>query len=305
MSTCIVISDDAHRPNLAPSSDLARVEDPQVVRDRQLVALWINGRPEHTKRAYQSNADRFFRSIGKPMPLVALEDLQAFAGQLQSGGLTPGSQKTILSGIKSLFGFAHKIGYLPFDVARPLRLPDSKDTLNERILEEEEVRRLVAAAGSLRNQVMMDLFWRAGPRVSELAALSWKDLKPRRGGGGQVTFYGKGGKTRTVLLKPPIWVAVMSLRDKAAADAPVFKSRVGGHLDESQILRVVKAAAKRAGIDKPISPHWLRHCHASHALDNGAPVHLVQVSLGHSNIATTSRYTHARPSESSSSFIPD
>jgi integrase/recombinase XerD len=65
----------------------------------------------------------------------------------------------------------------------------------------------------------------------------------------------------------------------------------------------VRQAARRAGLALPVSPHWLRHAHASHALDRGAPLHLVQATLGHTSIATTGRYLHARPRESSSRFL--
>lgn len=74
--------------------------------------------------------------------------------------------------------------------------------------------------------------------------------------------------------------------------------------DDAQVWRIVRRAAKRAGIDKEVSCHWLRHAHASHALDRGAPIHLVQATLGHSSISTTGRYLHARPTESSSSYLP-
>jgi integrase/recombinase XerD len=65
----------------------------------------------------------------------------------------------------------------------------------------------------------------------------------------------------------------------------------------------VKAAAARAGLPPEVSAHWLRHAHASHALDRGAPAHLVQATLGHSSLTTTGRYLHARPSESSGKFL--
>jgi site-specific recombinase XerD len=69
------------------------------------------------------------------------------------------------------------------------------------------------------------------------------------------------------------------------------------------VLRIVKKAAARAGIKKPVSPHWMRHAHASHALERGAPIHLVQATLAHSSISTTGRYLHARPSDSSSRYL--
>lgn len=79
----------------------------------------------------------------------------------------------------------------------------------------------------------------------------------------------------------------------------MFKSQKGGALDETMIHRIVKAAAVRAGIQGNVSAHWLRHSHASHALDRGANIALVRDTLGHSSLAVTSRYTHAKPNESS------
>ena len=117
-------------------------------------------------------------------------------------------------------------------------------------------------------------------------------------------MFGKGNKTRTVLLPLSVWAALISIRGTAADDAPIFRSRRGGHLDVSQVVRVVKAAAKRAGLSAAVSPHWMRHAHASHALDRGAPIHLVQTTLGHASVATTGRYLHARPTESSSRYLP-
>ncbi|MCX5985045.1 MAG: tyrosine-type recombinase/integrase, partial [Chloroflexi bacterium] len=86
-------------------------------------------------------------------------------------------------------------------------------------------------------------------------------------------------------------------------DAPVFRSRNGVPLGIKQVWRIVRRAAIEAGLTAKVSPHWLRHAHASHALDRGAPIHLVRDSLGHSSIATTNRYLHARPTEHSERFL--
>jgi integrase/recombinase XerD len=208
-----------------------------------------------------------------------------------------------MSAVKSLFAFGHRLGYLPFDVARPLHLPTLRDSLAERILEETDVLRMIALERQPRNKAILLTFYAGGFRVSEISALKWSDLQ-RRDSAGQITVFGKGGKTRTVLMPESVWNALMSLRGDAKDDAPVFRSRKGGHLDESQVWRIVRNAAQRAGIDKDVSCHWLRHAHASHALDRGAPIHLVQATLGHSSISTTGRYLHARPTESSGSYLP-
>jgi integrase/recombinase XerD len=96
--------------------------------------------------------------------------------------------------------------------------------------------------------------------------------------------FGKGGKTRHVLLSADTWGELIDLRNGSALDSPVFRSRNGGHLRTVQLLRVVRAAAARAGVELPVSTQWLRHAHASHAHDRGCPTPLVQATLGHASV---------------------
>jgi len=86
-------------------------------------------------------------------------------------------------------------------------------------------------------------------------------------------------------------------------DEPVFRSRKGGPLDASQVHRIVKAAAERASLSAEVSAYWLRHVHASHSLDRGAPIHLVQQTLGYASVATTGRSLHARPSDGPARYL--
>jgi integrase/recombinase XerD len=275
----------------------------QAESDEQLIELWLHGWSEHTQRAYRADIGRFLAAVPKPLRHVTLGDLQGFARQLDEAALQPSSMHRTLSAVKSLIAFGHQLGYFPFDVARPLRLPSFRDSLAERILAETEVLRMIALEPAPRNRAILLSLYAGGFRVSEVCDLKWRDLQARDAAG-QVTVYGKGGKTRTVLMPQSVWTAVMSLRGEANDDAPVFRSRKGGHLDESQIWRLVRKAAERADIDKDVSCHWLRHAHASHALDRGAPIHLVQATLGHASISTTGRYLHARPTDSSGNYLP-
>lgn len=271
--------------------------------DKRLLDLWLHGRPATTQRAYRADADRFLRFVTRPLQVVTLGDVQAFADDLTRQLLEPSSRHRILAAIKSLFAFAHRIGYLPFDVARPLRLPVLRDKLSERILSEAEVQRMLALERQPRNHALLYLLYASGVRVSECAALRWRDLQARDAGG-QITVSGKGGKTHSILLPPQVWSILASLRGDAPDEAPVFCSRRRCALHPSQMLRIVRAAAVRAGIKKAVSPHWMRHAHASHALERGAPIHLVQATLDHNSISTTGRYLHARPTDSSSLYLP-
>ena len=91
-------------------------------------------------------------------------------------------------------------------------------------------------------------------------------------------------------------------RGAAKAEELVFQTRSGKPLDRGRVRVILRRAAQRAGVTDSVSPHWLRHAHASHALDHGAPIHLVQATLGHASVATTGRYLHARPTDSSARY---
>ena len=119
-----------------------------------------------------------------------------------------------------------------------------------------------------------------------------------------MTVLGKGGRTRSVLIKASVYDRLLAIRQAASEEDPVFRSRKKGHLDPGHVLKITKRAARRAGISRSIRNHDLRHCHASHSLERGAPISLVSQTLGHASIATTGRYLHARPGDSSGRYLP-
>lgn len=266
--------------------------------DDEIIRLWLHGRAASTRLGYQSDVERLRRAVGKPLAEMTLADLQRFQDSLAS--LSPGYQVRILTSIRSLFSFATRNLLLPVNVAAALKIPRPKDGLTERILPEEIVRAMIAGEPHRRNRALLKLLYGAGLRAAELCALQWRDVAPR-GEGGQITVYGKGERTRVILLTPDVWQEVIALRGLAGPEGPVFRSRRRGPMHPSAVYRVVAGAAARVGVQA--SPHYLRHAHASHALDHGAPIHLVQATLGHQNVATTSKYLHARPDMSSGQYL--
>lgn len=271
----------------------------------RLIEMWLHGLSPQTQDRYRRTARRFLAFVNKPLHLVTLADIQGW--QMTLAELSPSSQRTAIATIKSLLSFGHKIGVLQDNVGLSMRSLQARDCLTERILTELKVQTMIASEANPRNRAICRALYSGGLRVSELCCLKWKDLKPR-GSSGQVTVLGKGGKVRTVLLPAGVWNEICQLRGDAGASLAVFCSREGDkdgqHLDRTQVYRIVANAAKRAGIQGKVSPHWLRHAHASHSLENGAPIHLVQATLGHSTVATTGRYLHARPSDSSAMYLP-
>ena len=276
----------------------------QADSDRELVAMWVaRSASPGTRRKYRAQAARFLAFVAKPLALVRLGDVQAYLATLE--GQAPATRANATAALKSLFSFAQELGYLRFNVGKAVKAPPVKNTLAERILAEPDTLLMIRLEPNARNRALLTLLYGAGLRISEVTGLRWRDLA-ERDGAGQVTVYGKGGKTRVVLLPASVWQDVQALAVGDGAvdpNAPVFRSRRGGHLTTRQAQRLVDAAAARAGIRAGVSPHWLRHAHATHALERGAPIHLVQQTLGHASVAPTGRYLHARPTESSAQYL--
>ncbi len=288
--------------------------------DERLVELWLARRAPSTRRKYAEDLLKFSDfTESKPLAAVTLSDLHDFAGFI-SVLMAPSSQGRVLATLKSLLSFANKVGYLPFNVGAAVELPRVKDTLSERILTEAEAHRIMNAPKNPRDRALLAVLYAGALRREEAVRLEWRDLKDRGDlgeGVGQATLFGKGSKTGVALLPASVYSQVLSLRkvtERAAdgtgaerlagEDEPVFRSRKrrngrGGHLEVSQVNRIVSKAAEDAGIGRPVSPHWLRHAHASHAHARKTDLALIRDTLRHSSIATTGRYLHARPNDSS------
>lgn len=267
----------------------------QTVTDGQVVAMWLHGRAASTKRAYLSDTERFSSFVGVSLAEITLADIQAYSDSLE--GLSDATRARLLASVKSLMSFALKIGYIRFNPAAAVRSPKTKDTLAERILPESKIVRIIALSTG-RNHALLSLLYQTGMRVSEICGLKWRDIRETTDGA-IVTVYGKGSKTRHITIPRDS----LALLGSGEGDAPVFRSRKGGHLATVQVHRIIKTAAREAGIREGVSPHWFRHCAASHALDNGCPLHVVQQTLGHSTLAITGKYLHIKPGQSMSQFI--
>lgn len=270
--------------------------------DSDVIELWLcRQRSPLTRSVYLRDISRLVFSIRRKLADISPLDLERFAASLAGSGLAPISQGRTLAAIRGFFRFADRIGYCR-NPAAGLELPRTESALSERIIPEEAVRRMIELEPGKRNRVLLSVLYATGLRVSEACGLQWRNLQAR-GDAGQIVIHGKGGHTRVVFLPPGVWCQLAPMKGTAGLDAPVFASRSGKPLERSRVSRIVKAAGQRAGVAGNVSTHWFRHAHASHALDRGAPIHLVQATLGHRSVTTTSRYLHARPGESSAGYL--
>lgn len=166
-----------------------------------------------------------------------------------------------------------------------------KDTRAARILNPSEVGRLLRAAGRHLPQIMM--LYYTGGRVAEIARLRWEDFHHRDGGAITVTLYGKGGKTRQVPLPPIVWDTLAARFPRRPSEGWLWPGQDGqGPVKTETVWKNVKTVTRWAGLDKSPSPHWFRHSYASHLLEHGVDVALVQQLLGHVRLDTTAQYLH-------------
>ena len=231
---------------------------------------------------------------------VKLDDLQRFAAWIHERGIGPKSQARILSGVRTFYHYLVVDGYLEVDPTELLESPHLPKHLPE-YLTTEEVDRLEAAidltsAEGHRNRAIIEVFFSCGLRVSELVELKLSNLFLNER---FMRVEGKGGKERLVPISQravgelELWFDDRRrMRIKPGEDDYVFLNRRGHHLTRTMILIMVKRLGEAAGIKKTLSPHTLRHSFATALLRGGADLRVIQVLLGHADIATTEIYTH-------------
>lgn len=276
----------------------------QATSDEHLIDLFIRRkRSANTQRTYRLAVDQFLQFVDhKPLQAVNLDDMVRFTEHLEVTYSSKHSQRLKLDAVRSLFTFAQKVGYLQFNVGAAVEAPKPENTLAERIVSEEQALMIINAPKGQRDRLLLRLLYSTGMRVSEVCGLQWRHVSTSKGNG-VVTVYGKGSKTRFVAISPAMHQTLMSVKPADAEPTDhIFTSQRSDQMDESAVFRIVKAAGKAVGVPG-LSPHWLRHAHASHALDRGAKVATVKATLGHSNISVTDGYVHIKPDDSSSLYL--
>ena len=293
--------------------------DLDAVIDGYLTYLHVErGLAPATIRAYRSDLRDFEASRGVSRtwaagPVAAVDYLAAGTrrGRRSDPGLAPSSLRRRAAALKGFYAFAYGEGLIPVDVAAHVDLPRPSRLLPETLTVAETERLLEAAGGDdpsapdavhrLRDRAVLELLYAAGLRISEAIGLDREDLSTD---GAFVRVIGKGDKERLVPVGEIAldWVgrwidgprAGLLALGHVAPDrgGPLFLGDRGGRLARQQAWAAVKRAADRAGVAERVSPHTLRHSFATHLLEGGADLRIVQELLGHASISTTQLYTH-------------
>lgn len=254
----------------------------QTIIDRFL--LLKSKRSRNTGEAYRRDLSRFREAIPGPLSSVSFGDLQDYQEELE--GYSPASQARMMSAVKSLFRFACSIGALAMNPADAISLPRVEDTSDLNYLSRSEARRLLKAARSERDKLLIDLGLRTGLRASELAGLSMKNFIRSPGGQRGVRVTSKRGRTRVVGVPRELWGRIKAFRKTGR----LFPGKTGKGISRAMVHKIVSSTAQRAKIDKPVSAHTLRHTFGTLAAHGGASPDQIMEAMGHSDARVAFRY---------------
>ena len=225
---------------------------------------------------------------------VAPHELREALASLHRRGLGGRTLAQWLAAIRNYYSFLQREGVCEGNPCAGLKPPKAPRKLPG-VLDPEAVQQLVeidvSAQLGVRDRALLELFYAAGLRLSELTGLRWQDLDFAEA---QVRVLGKGNKTRIVPFGSFAQTALQALADEQGAvpDAPVFSGRAGKALSGRAVQLRLKTLAQRQGVWQRVYPHLLRHCFASHLLESSSDLRSVQELLGHADISTTQVYTH-------------
>ena len=255
------------------------------LRQRMIEDMSIRQFGERTQRGYVAVVADFARFLGRSPDQAEPEDLRRYQLHLAAQGASPGKMNAAVSALRFFFkitlgrqGYGERLAR----VRKEDRLPE--------VLSPEEVALLLHCAPSLKHKAALSVAYGCGLRVSEIIHLKVGDIDSAR-----MLIrveQGKGRKDRYVMLAPDLLELLRRWWRSARPRGWLFPGRDPGQpITTRQLDRVCKAAAKAAGLDKPVSMHTLRHSFATHLLERKTDVRVIQALLGHKKLDTTARYT--------------
>lgn len=262
------------------------------LRQRMLEDMRIRGLSVGTQTGYIRSVKRFTQYLGRSPDTATAEDLRLFQLDMVEQGATTTTLNVTVTGLRFFFevtvakpDLLKKITY----VSQPRKLPI--------ILSREEVSKLLQATGNLKHQAALSVAYAAGLRASEVVSLKVNDIDSDR----MIirVEQGKGSKDRQAMLSPSLlellrnWYRHANKQRQMLPGGWLFPSlNPVNHLSTRQLNRIVHEAHSRTDIDKPINLHALRHAFATHLLEDGVDIRVIQVLLGHKKLETTATYSH-------------
>jgi integrase/recombinase XerD len=260
------------------------------LRRRMVEDMTVRNLSPATQRSYLYAVAKFSRFFGKSPERLELEDVRTYQVHLASQGIAWATLNQTVAALRFFYGVTLGRPEIPERIAyarEPRRLPV--------VLSADEVVRFLEAVPSLKSRTALTTAYAAGLRVSEVVALKVADIDS-----GRMLIrveQGKGGKDRYVMLSAQLLAILRTYWRLAKPRHWLFPGRDEEHpIDQSVLHAACRSACEAAGLTKHVTVHTLRHSFATHLLESGADIRIIQVLLGHTNIATTARYAQVATS---------
>ncbi len=259
----------------------------------------VRGLAARTLRSYREDFVHFSQEIGGVDPdLVTASDIRGFIASLVRGGLASSSVNRALSSIRGYYRYRLRFGDIAEDPSRDIENLGGGRPLPRFLFREEMTELLSSAEGtdfpSVRDRALMEVLYSTGCRVGEVAGMTVERLDLA---GGSIVVLGKGAKERLVFLGDRARRALAAYLPYRATrfgsnSGPLFLNMRGARLSERGMELIVDKRSQKSGQRKRISPHAFRHSFATHLVENGADIRVVQELLGHASVSTTQIYAH-------------
>jgi len=265
-------------------------------------ALWVeNGLSKNTLHAYASDLRIFNKSLANtPLLEASNNDIKLFLNKRYEQGISARSSARILSSLRRFYLYLLREKQISIDPTALIETPRIGRSLPHSLSEQDVELLLDAPETSAilgeRDKAMLEMLYASGLRVSELVNLQMEQINLRLG---VLRIMGKGNKERLtpigeealLCLESYLQHSRVSLLSERLCNT-VFVTNRGAGMTRQAFWHIIKRYAKKAGINKELSPHTLRHAFATHLINHGADLRVVQLLLGHSDLSTTQIYTH-------------
>jgi integrase/recombinase XerD len=256
------------------------------LRRRMIEDMTVRNLSPATQRSYISAVAKFSRFFGRSPDRLDLEDVRAFQVHLVAKGISWPGLSQVVCALRFFYGVTLRRDEIPERIVyarQPRKLPE--------VLSAGEVVRFLEAVPSLRTRVALTTAYAAGLRASEAVSLKVANIDS-----GRMVIrvqQGKGGKDRYVMLSAQLLGILRTYWRLARPKNWLFPGRDPGHPIEVNVLHAgCRSACAASGLTKRVTVHTLRHSFATHLLESGTDIRVIQVLLGHSNLSSTARYTH-------------
>jgi len=249
--------------------------------DKLRSELKVRGFSQLTVRNYSFFVEKFLNKSNKQAEELTEDDVKLYLGEM----FDTKSKNTIMLAAASLKFFFTEILGKSFE---KIKMPKKDKKLPE-VLSKEEVRNLIDGADNIKSRLIISLLYSSGLRVSELVNLKIDDLNLNENTGW--VRKGKGSKDRLFTLSPNL-ISELKEYFEMKNDERKFVFSKDKPLTTRNIQKIIKGVRQRVGINKKVTPHTLRHSYATHLLENGTDIRMIQALLGHASLNTTQLYAH-------------